>query len=370
MVFPRNNLPTQSQPWTRDVEKRVENLESSFRSAEVNNVTRDSQTLSQIRRLDQAVTDVTQAAADAATAAANAQAAIDGLGNLDQSTSTYKINAANVTVGTLSGDRISGGEIIGTTLKTGTTGRRVEIQATNTSYFDEGGNFTGRILGIGTGNGATLELTSGGSGELQIFNGGAILYGAGGTYAALSDNGFGVGGNKLYTIFENIESGANLSATGSVSGNGFSNSGNYTGNGFPTIAGNTVSGTSFPANVFIATGGNMARKTDASERRLKENINEFEFDTDAFINVNPVTFNYKRDAVSTDEQAESLNVGFILDDFEDAGLSDFLVYQAEGDDFKQLRYDLLSIYLHKVVQKQQETIKALEDRITALEGGV
>jgi hypothetical protein len=360
MVFPKNNLPTDSQPWTRDVEKRVENLESTFRSAEVNNVTRDSQALSQIRRLDAAVTDVTQAAADAAAAAATAQAAIDGLGSLDEATSTYKINAANVTVGTLSGDRISGGEIIGTTLKTGTTGRRVEIQSTNTSYFDESGNFTGRILGIGTGNGATLELTSGGSGEIQIWSSGVNIYGGSSTIS-VTTNGV--------DIFGDI-SGDELEISGNIAAGSITNNGSYTGNGFPTIAANTVSGTSFPANTFIATNGNMARKTDASERRLKENINNFEFDTDAFINVNPVTFNYKRDAVSTDEQAESLNVGFILDDFEGAGLSEFLVYQAEGDDFKQLRYDLLAIYLHKVVQTQQQAIKSLEARIEALEGGV
>jgi hypothetical protein len=358
VVFPKNNLPTQSQPWTRDVEKRVENLESSFRSAEVNNVTRDSQTLSQVRRLDQAVTDVTQAAADAAAAAATAQAAIDGLGSLDESTSTYKINAANVTVGTLSGNRISGGEIIGTTLKTGTTGRRVEIQATNTSYYDENNNFTGRILGAGTDRGATLELTSGASGELQVWNGGVIMYGAGGTYAALSDNGFGVGGNKLYSIAANIESGANLIVATDSTLNGRINS---TGTYNATAA--------FAANVFIASNGNFARATGTSSREAKQDIAPLEFDKEAFLEISPVTFKYKDGIITEGENPQT--VGFIAEDFVDAGLSEFLVSPAnESDPYIGLRYDKMYMFLHIVVQSQAETIKALEARIAALEGQV
>jgi hypothetical protein len=159
-------------------------------------------------------------------------------------------------------------------------------------------------------------------------------------------------------------------STTSGSFSSISNSGTYTGNGFPTVGANTVSGASFPANTFVSSAGNLARKTDASERRLKENINELEFDAEAFININPVTFNYKREAVSDDDQAARKNIGFILDDFEDAGLDEFLVFQADGDDFKQLRYDLMAIYLHKVVQEQGVQIKALEARLAALESKV
>lgn len=373
MVFPKNNLPTQSQPWTRDVEKRVENLESTFKSAEVNNVTRDSQALSQIRRLDGAVTE-------AALAAANAQAAIDGLGNLDQSTSTFKINAANITVGSLSGDRISGGTISGVNFETVSGTESLTLSSGKINFF-ENGTGIGSMAADTDGSNDYIQISSSsGIGQLTIGSDYSVLAGSNCAVqpGIISDGRIDLTGT-LVSCNANLTVNGTLSATtfsptslstGSVTCSSINNSGSYTGNGFPTIGANTVSGTSFPANTFVATNGNMARKTDASERRLKENIENFEFDTEAFIGVNPVTFNYKRDAVSTDEQAQALNVGFILDDFEEAGLSDFLVYQAEGDSFKQLRYDLLAIYLHKVVQTQNQTIKSLEARITALESQV
>lgn len=343
MVFPKNNLPTQSQPWTRDVEKRVENLESSFRSAEVNNVTRDSQALSQIRRLDQAVTDVTQAAADAAAAAATAQAAIDGLGSLDESTSTYKINAANITVGSLSGDRISGGEIIGTTLKTGTTGRRVEIQSTNTSYFDESGNFTGRILGIGTGNGATLELTSGGSGEIQIWQSGAIIYGGGGSYAALSDNGFGIGGQKLYTIFTNIESGADMISAGALTRT--------------QLVGGGTTGASF------TNGGNLVR-TSSSER-YKTDIQLLDINLNDLYELQPKTFK-RIEEVEEDPENARTYPGFIAEELAGTSLDKFVFYSQDENGNPRpegIHYPELTAALLLAIKDLNTRIEALESQV-------
>lgn len=351
MTFPINNLPTESRFWGREVEKKITNLESTLASSEINNTTRDSQ-------LTVTANQALIAATDAATAATAANNAINGLVSLSSDGSTYEIHGGNLKFGTVTADtvvstyvyggtinanQINAGTVTGLNISGGTlstTGtRRVEISGTSAKFFDDGGIQNGSITASGSGSSSALFMGTG-NGNITIGNGTFDLN-SNGTVAVTGGNGF---------------------STTSIN-----NSGTYTGNGFPTIGANTVSGTSFPANTFVASGGNMARKTDASERRLKENINNFEFDTDAFINVNPVTFNYKRDAVSSDEQAEAVNVGFILDDFEAAGLSQFLVYQAEGDDFKQLRYDLLSIYLHKVVQTQHETIKALEARIEALE---
>lgn len=381
MVFPKNNLPVQSQPWTRDVEKRVENLESTFRSAEVNNATRDSQALSQIRRLDTAVTDVAQAAADATAAAAAAQAAantantaantantsINGLISLGTDGSSYSVHGGNITANTITANEINSGYVYAGTLSAGqiTSGSLSAdfisggtIDASNIS----GVTITGTTITGGSINSSGTFSTSSGATTTTLGNGNLTISGPGGTGGISSQSGYGIVLSSSNEIL--------ISATNGISGTK-SNFQTHLGNGFETVRDNTVSGSSFPANVFISSAnGNMARKTDASERRLKENINNFDFDTEAFISVNPVTFNYKREAVSTDEQAEALNVGFILDDFEEAGVSDFLIYQAEGDSFKQLRYDLLAIYLHKVVQAQNEKIKTLEARLGALEGGV
>jgi hypothetical protein len=393
MVFPTNNLPTSSKFWAREVEKKVTNLESTLRSSDINNTTRDSQlsvTAGQALIAAQQAIAASTASGIAAGLANDAISSIADLGSPGGPT----INAANITAGSISGNRISGGEIIGTTLKTAASGRRVEMLATNTSYFDENGNFTGRIIGSGTDRGATIEIYGPGSGLVQVWSGGVLMYSAGGNFAGLSENGLAVGG-RLYTLLGgSIDSDSTLSAVGSMTSGSVStgsitssslgtgsitssslgtgsinNSGGYSGNGFPTVAANTVSGTTtFAPNVFINTSGNMARNTTASERRAKESIEDLNFDTDAFIGVNPVRFNYKREAVSDDAQAEAVNLGFILDDFEDIGMEEFLVATPqEGDEYKQLRYQLLYMYLHKVVQSQNTTIKSLEQRLAALE---
>lgn len=301
-------------------------------------------------------------------------------GTLNASTvSVINLNASNITTGDMSADRITGGTIDASNISgvtiTGTTISGGSISGATITSSGGGGTTTisggtlngGSITGTSI-SGSTVVTTSGGN-TTTLGNGTLSLSGPGGT-GGISAATFGItlsSNNTVYISAPNGLEGASASF-GTFGCGSINNSGSYTGNGFISIRDNTVSGSSFPANVFISSAnGNMARKTDASERRLKQNINIFNFDTEAFIKINPVTFKYKREAVSTDEQAEALNVGFILDDFEEAGISDFLVYQAEGDNFKQLRYDLLTIYLHKVVQVQAEKIKALEDRINALE---
>lgn len=84
MAFPTSNLPTASVPWGREVEKQLTTATLTIASNELNNAARDNQLASSLVRVNKAATD-------AATAAAQAQAAIDGLGNLDQDTSTYRL---------------------------------------------------------------------------------------------------------------------------------------------------------------------------------------------------------------------------------------------------------------------------------------
>lgn len=145
-TFPKNNLPTDSLNWGREVEKSINDLEAIFSSAEINNTARDLQLQSNYKRLDATVVELTTttaavnqaqddalsaivtaaAATDTANSAnaaaiealesstaalADAVEALEGLGNLDQSTSTYKINASNITVGTLNADLITAGTL-------------------------------------------------------------------------------------------------------------------------------------------------------------------------------------------------------------------------------------------------------------------
>lgn len=393
MIFPPNNLPTASKNWAREVEKKVTNLESSFRSAEVNNTTRDSQlsvtansALAAATQASAAAAAASQAAADAQAAATTANTAIAGLGSLDEESSTYKINAANITVGSLSGNRISGGVITGTLLNTASSGARIEMGTNNVNFYDDSGDFSGKIDAEGSGRGSTLNIDHQGLSGMFIYNGGLEMY-ANGPVAVnaqqlISYGSFSVTGNASVSgtltagsfspssLSTGSISCSSLSATGAVSGNTVSGStvsaSNFSGTVNTSIANNTTS--SFAGNVFINTSGNMFRSTSTSSRDAKENIKPYEFDTESFISVNPVTFNYKPEAVSNPEESEISQLGFILEDFEEAGLGEHLVIPAnELDAYKGLRYDKLYMFLHKVVQQQNETIKDLTARIEALE---
>lgn len=390
-TFKRNYLPSQSQPWAKEVETKIDATERNLKTLDVNNRSKDEQFAASLSRLDTAARnaaiaaeDASIAAQDAADAAATAQAAIDGLGSLDEATSTYKINAANLTVGSLSGDRISGGEIVGTTLKTASSGRRVEIQSTQSAYYDQYNNYTGKLIAEGTDRAGTLQMFGPGTGRLGVWSGGVYMSATGGVEASVDSGGLSINSSislsngNLTTNNGNVTVGngqvstngctmgsSNISASGTVSGGTVSAS-NFSGTYNTTIAGNTTS--SFAGNVFINTSGNMFRSTATSSREAKDNIQPYTFDTDAFISVSPVTFNYKPDAVSDQEETQISQLGFILEDFEDAGVGEYLTIPTnEMDKYKGLRYDKLYMLLHKVVQEQNETIKTLTARIEALE---
>lgn len=384
MVFPKNNLPTQSQPWTRDVEKRVENLESSFRSAEVNNVTRDSQALSQIRRLDAAVTD--------------AQTAIDAVISLGSSGSTYDINADNITGGTINGVNFN---------TTGGT-ESLTLSAGKINFF-EGGVGIGSMTADTDGSNDYIQISSSSTiGQLTVGSDYAVLAG---DSAAVQVGTFGTAG-RIDLTGTNTYCSGNLSVSGTLSATTFNPSsittGAITGTSLDVGSGNVQGGTilgnscsitsmaggslnvtgsitpqdrilgsigtynataAFAANMFIASNGNIARATGTSSREAKQDITPLEFDKEAFLSVSPVKFKYKDGIITEGENPQT--VGFIAEDFVDAGLSEFLVTpKNEYDQYIGLRYEKMYMFLHKVVQDQAATIKALEARIETLESGV
>lgn len=383
MVFPKNNLPTNSQPWTRDVEKRVENLESTFKSAEVNNVTRDSQALSQIRRLDAAVTD--------------AQSAINAVISLGSSGSTYDINADNITGGTITGVNFV---TTGGTIKTELSGGKATFSQSNVPV--------GRITADTDGSNEFVLIES----AAGLDGGGAYVI-VGEDYTVMNSGSLGsiqtgLGGlNRVDLTATNIYLNGNTSISGSFSPSSISTgaitgtsldvgSGNVEGGGIfgnscsiTSMAGGTLNLTgsatiqdrilgsvgtynataAFAANVFIASNGNLARATGTSSREAKQDITPLEFDKEAFLEISPVTFKYKDGIITEGENPQT--VGFIAEDFVDAGLSEFLVSPAnESDPYIGLRYDKMYMFLHSVVQSQAETIKALEARIAILEDRV
>lgn len=113
-IFPNNNLPVPSQQWGREIQKRLESLESNFSLQKTNTSTVDSQLQSSYKRLDKTVrnldrvdVDVAQITQIADSAINTANTSLAGLNSLASPGSPYPINAENVTAGAMAQARIT-----------------------------------------------------------------------------------------------------------------------------------------------------------------------------------------------------------------------------------------------------------------------
>jgi len=353
-VFPNNNLPTGSLNWSREVEKAVNNLETSFRSAEVNNVTRDAQLQNSYKRLDTALTQLTatNAAVDQAQtdsiealekaneAIADSLEALTALGTLDEETSTYKINAANVTVGTMSADRISGGTIDGLTITggslntTASLGKSVTISGSSATFLS-GGSSVGNIQADG-------------SGRIGIFS----------TSGIYMQGNTGVFGGSF-----SAENGISTPGTFASPGSAITSGG--------SLIRNQLNGDGLGlTGASITSTGNFVR-TSSSER-YKQDIEDLVLPYEAILNLQPKTFRRKDEV---EEQGDSAKVyaGFIAEDLADSELDIFAFYKVEEDGSKTpegVHYPELTAALLLALKHQDSVIKDLEARLAALEDKV
>jgi hypothetical protein len=406
-IFPRNNLPTDSLNWGREVERSVNNLESGFRTAEVNNVSRDAQLQSNVRRLDTTVTQlaITTAAADAANAAAiqaleeadaaqatattanttaieanataisanstaieantkaiealeeagaaqeeaieantkaiealelaqgfqleidaaqdeataantkaiealeDATEALQGLGSLDEATSTYKINASNLTVGTLDASVIN-------------------VTNLNASNITSGSLSADRISG-------------------------GVISGVGNI-------------TSMATIFAavNLGAGVNIAANGSLFLGGDANIDGRILGSIGTFNATTTS----TANLFVASNGNFARST--SSRRYKADIQDMDYGMKA-LELQPRTWVDIVEYEENGNSAEGLNriPGFIAEELHDLGLNELVQYNEDGQP-DAVYYDRMLVAILPVIKNQQELIENLTTRLAALEDRV
>jgi hypothetical protein len=359
--FKRNYLPSQSRPWAKQVEDVIEATERTLKSLDVNNRSKDEQFAASLSRLDAAVISAINASAlaDAAQDEAITANSVAVQAGLDATEALQDIiDLGNPGGPTINASNINAGTLTGVLFRTAAAGTRVETTSSSVNFYGPsslGGSITGNYGGQNA-----VVINSAGylvlDGNVIINSGLAVT---GGNLVANDGNISTVNTLSGGTISGGTISGSSVSG-GTVSASTFSGTSN------PSIGQNSTS--SFAGNLFINTSGSMFRSTSTSSREAKENIVPYEFDTDAFIAVNPVTFNYKLDAVQSQEETEINQLGFILEDFEDAGVGEHLVIPAnELDQYKGLRYDKLYMMLHKVVQAQDETIKNLTARIEALE---
>lgn len=327
MTFPTNNLPTQSKYWGREVEKKITNLEGSFKSAEINNTTRDSQlsvtagqaltaannataasaaAAAAAAQAQTAADEAADAAALAQTAADNAQDAIDALGSLDEATSTYKINASNITVGSLNADLITAGTL---------------------SADRIGG---GVIAGVG-------NITSGGT-----------------IYATVN---LGAGGNL--GLNGSIFMGGLIDCDGSISGGSLSTSGDVSTGGSLTrtaLSGGGTTGASF------TNSGALVRTT--SSHRYKTDIQPLQLDLADLYDVEPKTFK-RIEEVEEDSETARVYPGFIAEELAGTSLDKFVFYSKDenGNDRPEgIHYPELTAALLLAIKDLNARLEALESR--------
>lgn len=99
------------------------------------------------------------------------------------------LTASAITSGSFSGDRISGGSIVGTTLETATSGRRVKLESSRATFYDEDDNYQGQIYASGTDRGGSVVVTGPSTAyDANFYNGGVALNANAGTYLDVGDN--------------------------------------------------------------------------------------------------------------------------------------------------------------------------------------
>jgi len=317
MSFRRNYLPRQSQAWAREVQSRIQGLEQDLTRDSINNRTRDDQLQASYNRLDLAFVDLAS----------------------KQST----LEAQQIQINTALQDSTQALQDADNALQTAISANNTAISANSTAITANSNALAALqdIVDLGAPGGPTISAANLTAGTITAVN----IDGVNISGVSITASDFTSGGivdvseinTGIVTISQDLRALTNTS-----------------------VANNTT--TSFNGNLFINSSGTMFRNPSISSIEAKENVTEFTFDTDAFISVNPVTFNYKREAVRTDEEAQTTSLGFILEDFEGIGLSEFLTIPSnEIDQYKGLRYDKLYMFLHKSVQEINERLKAVEN---------
>tara|TARA_R110000822_G_scaffold23566_3_gene72699 strand:- start:327 stop:1367 length:1041 start_codon:yes stop_codon:yes gene_type:complete len=342
-TFKRSYLPSQSQPWAKQVEDKVDATERSLKSLDVNNRSKDEQFSASLNRLDAAVIDARAASelADAAqiaatsanttaidantlasTANTNALSAIADVVGLSSSGGTT-INADNISGGTISGNFITGGTIDGVSITGGDL---------NTTPVPVGGlsvQVSGSSAVFKNGGASVGQISADAAGRLLVSGNSGLYLNAG---AAGSTN-FGSGG---FTVGDS----APLATTGSLTRT--------------SLNGGGTTGAS------ITNGGNFVRTS--SSQRYKTDIQLLDIDLSDLYSAEPKTFKRIEEVEENPETARTYP-GFIAEDLAGTSLDSFVFYsndeegnpRPEGIHYPELTGALLI------------AIKDLNARIEALE---
>jgi len=381
MVFPNSNLPSTAQPWARDVQKRIETVESEIKANNINNTARDVQLENNYKRIDRTVNGLIVAdaaitiAVDQAQDAADAAAAAAATANSAATTANNAINAITSLGTPGSSTTVNASNIIGGTLKTATSGRHTEITSTQVNFYDGSGNYSGKISAAADGRSSTVEVTTTTGSGIIAYNGGVDINGPG-TNISSGNNGNGSilllasGGVDVSGALRTTSTAA-VSGTLTVSGSCDFNGGYArVGSGFLQVPDTRTRSTTGGLAMFVAPNGTY--HVGSSSRRYKTDIENYSVDIDKLLSMQPVTFRYKSEIEEVGDAA-GYTTGFIAEDFDEAGLTEYVVYSKKEDGTEipeGIQYEKLTVGLHSVISSQQSTIDSLIARIEALESKV
>ncbi len=306
------------------------------------------------------------------------------------------LNANAITAGTFSGNRISGGTITGTTLNTSSSGPRIQLNLNDIFFYDDDGNFSGKIDAEQSNRAATLYIGTGTSGVF-MYNGGIDLEangavqvtgGNGLTSAGLITANSGLSVNNaegdfnagLWSTYVDIGTGrlSQDQLSGRIASNvGFLASGPLGVTGNFTYIAPTSTGTTFP--LYWNSSNNLVYRLSSS-LRYKTEINTPEINFDKLLSAQVKTFKNKEEVEERGSESAEVTYGYIAEELDAAGLTEFVIYTTDeaGNVIPEsVNYTSIALANHELNKIQSQKIKELEDlvstlvaRIEALEGGV
>jgi hypothetical protein len=340
MAFNKNYLPAQTQPWAREVQKRIENTETAFRSAEVNNTTRDDQLASSLRQV--------QAASAAATTAANsALAAINGLTGLGTAGGDYLVDGANLVVGSVTANEIDAAYVYAGNI----SADQINAGSLSADYIS-GGTIDGISI-----TGGDLNTTAAGGLSVEISGSSARFKSSGASVGQVSADAAGrllVSGNSgLYL---------NAGASGATN---FGSGGFTVGDSAPLATTGALTRTALngggTTGASITNGGNFVRTS--SSQRYKTDIQLLNINLNDLYTLQPKTFKRIEEVEENAETARTYP-GLIAEDLAGTSLDHFVFYSEDEEGNSRPE----GIHYPELTGALLIAIKDLNARIEALEG--
>lgn len=267
---------------------------------------------------------------------------------IDGEITADRINALNIVAGSISANDITAGTISG-----------VDIDVSSDVYIGD------HLIIDDTNNGAGIRWgTSSYHPEIYFnpasdaliinaVNGGIVLNGGG--HDILCDSDLLPAYSNSYALGNSSYKWAALNVGGDAS------IGGRTYFGGQTYFADAYSRIITTRAVYVNLYGTLG--TVSSSRRFKENIKPFEFDYDALMKLPIISFTYKPE-FSDDSDIKQ---GTTAEDAFDLGLLEFVGRDEDGV-IDYFAYEKLNIANLQLIQKQDKTIKNMEERISRLEG--